>query len=405
MMKFTIPTLLCLVIILDCNAQLETVSGVVKSSIDNSPIQNAEIWNDNNPNVQVQSLHDGKFELSTSKKRFLLMCDKDSFNSFGKWVTPPEHNLEIVLTPESPKPNEIELIISVKNEKNQLLDSIKYQFENIIGFDRFTIGTKQDFNIPIEKITSRNDILKLNIERKGYKILNDSIFFYEYEKQNKNKGIVFKMQLDSPNPDSTNLGLKINSAFLISVALYSGTSWLINKEKANDLYPNISPSLSEQKVNEWGDYIKYKTRSNLMGLTAINSTISSLPFILDWSNANLNIDKRLLSGIYFIGSIAFITSGIISGNKANDINTQLNSTYSQLSDARVTKMGDYQMYKERERLFYINAAIDLSTAINTLIFFNRNNEMKAKTHVSVLFNIPSNNYYSSSFCLNIKKQL
>jgi len=161
MMKFSIPTLLFLVIILDCNAQLEMVSGVVKSSIDNSPIQNAEIWNNDIHTLIIQSQQDGKFELSTSNKRFLLICDKDSFNSYGKWVTPPEYNLEIVLSPEIPIPNYMELTVSVKNEKNQLLDSIKYQFENINGFDCFTIGKKHVFNIPIEKIKNRNDKLKL----------------------------------------------------------------------------------------------------------------------------------------------------------------------------------------------------------------------------------------------------
>lgn len=300
-MKFFITIIISLVMVLNCKAQSGIVTGKVFNILDNLPIQDAGIWNNDEPGYKVYSQQDGHFELTnTSNERFLLICKKKGFQEFGTRVTPPHYGLNIFLRPDSVKV--LEVIIVVRKNDNSLLDSVKYQFENIEGFDCINTDKKKTFKIPINEIEKRKDTLKLNIERRGYKTLSRTIFFNEDEISNKFKGVELFMQQDTtPGLRKKNMGIKINSSLLISGTLYSGASWLIYNKKAHDLYSNISPSLSLQKINDWGNYKKFKTRSNLFGLTAINSTLSSLPFTLAWtSNSSTNIDERLLSSVKLI---------------------------------------------------------------------------------------------------------
>jgi len=174
----------------------------------------------------------------------------------------------------------------------------------------------------------------------------------------------------SQTNSQTNLGTKIWSISLATGTISSFAVSLIFNEKARDQRKDVPIKLSEEKVDAWGNYIKYQTRADWYGWTALHLGISTLPFAFDWADWSPRTNKWILASLFFASSITFGTYGVISGEKANDAYEKLNTIYFQLSEERVIYKGKYENYREMEKILYLNAAIDLVSAMMVLLYYN-----------------------------------
>jgi hypothetical protein len=154
-------------------------------------------------------------------------------------------------------------------------------------------------------------------------------------------------------------------------------------DKANKARRSIPPVLSEERVRVFGEYNKFQTREHCYYLTAANLVVTSLPFWFDLKNIKPRIGKWPLASFLFVGSTTFFTYAVISGEKADDTYDKLKAEYLRLSEDRVTYWGKYQKYLERERVLYINAAIDLVTAIEILLWYTRDDENRKRLHIYI----------------------
>jgi len=228
---------------------------------------------------------------------------------------------------------------------------------------------------------------------------------YDAESREKvTKELVQKICQNKPiHPDNKNnrtepLGMKLNSIILPIGSLSFGAAAFIYKDKANQEFENIPPIVSEAKIKAWRNYKRYQTRSDFYGWTALNLAISNLPFLSDWTNKGPKINKWALTGLFFLSSATFTTCGIISSYEADNYLKKINEDHSQLNENHVIYWGKYEEHKEKEKILYINAAINLITAIQILLFYNRDGENK---EISQLYN---DSQKSFSISLNFRSK-
>jgi hypothetical protein len=141
---------------------------------------------------------------------------------------------------------------------------------------------------------------------------------------------------------------------------------IIYEDKSNTQYKQIPIVLSEEKVQSWGKYKMYASRSSGCTITAVNCFLCGMPYLCNINNAR----KWTLVSPYIVGAATFLTCGIIYRDKRNDASNKLNSEYFPLSNNRLKINGNYENYKELEKYMYFNALIDFSAALFPMLFYS-----------------------------------
>ena len=169
--------------------------------------------------------------------------------------------------------------------------------------------------------------------------------------------------------------IKASIPVYLASAIWSSLTAIHYQEKADEKWSEIPEITSEERVRAFGEYKRFKTRSNLCYLTASNIALNSLPFCLKVKKNKLRLNKKTyLTGFFFLKSVAFCALAYNSGQMADETKNKFNGTG--ISEERVSYKGKYETYKEKEKFYYINSFIDILSATEAWLWYDKKNDEK-----------------------------